>query len=216
MSKDKKYIGVISIFISFDGSDGCGKTTQCRLLLDYLNKKGHKTILICEPGGTVASEKIREIILNNDIRCCNNTAVLLFCAARAQFVEEVVKPALLEGINVITDRCFDSTLLYQCLSRGVSNDDLKTVWNIIMYSMQNIIPDITFLIKRDIDSSLLSVSDRFESKGVDFQTRINDLIEQLLDIEFIKPERFCLVDGNRSIEDVFNQVKKYIDNIKGV
>ena len=131
------------LFITFEGSDGSGKSTQLTLLKEYLTNKGIKIITLREPGGVAISEKIRSIILDNRNTEMNPvTEMLLYAASRAQLVSQLIKPSLENGITVICDRFVDSSYVYQGLARGLGMDTVKLVNNI---ATGNIMPDITFL-----------------------------------------------------------------------
>lgn len=129
------------LFITLEGMDGCGKTTQTKLLEAYLKDNGHDVILVREPGSTSIGEKIRSIILDTDnTMMANTTEMLLYAFARAQLVAEIIHPAINSGKVVICDRFLDSSLVYQGFGRGISLDILMNINNVALNSIE---PDIT-------------------------------------------------------------------------
>lgn len=140
------------IFISFEGGEGTGKTTQAKLLYHYFLKRGEKVLLTREPGGTKIGERIRKILLDEENKeMVDRVEVLLYAAARAQHLEEVVKPALEEGKVVICDRFFDSTLVYQGEARGI---DKKIIAKINQFAAQGLNPDLTILLDLPVEVGL--------------------------------------------------------------
>ena len=144
------------IFITMEGPDGAGKTTQIELLKDYLNKKGYDVLITRDPGGNAVSEAIREVILNKDFTEMGYmTELLLYAAARAQLVKENIKPALSAGKAVIADRFVDSSAVYQGIGRGLGID---TVYKVNEFALQGILPDMTFLMDLDAEVGIASRS----------------------------------------------------------
>ena len=140
------------IFISFEGCEGAGKSTQATLLYEHLKKSGKKVLHLREPGGTVIGEEIRNIILDKDnINMLANTEALLYAASRAQIIGEIIKPHLEEGYIIVCDRFIDSSYAYQGYGRGLG---LETVREINSYAINNIMPNITFYIKLDPEIGL--------------------------------------------------------------
>ena len=192
-------------FISFEGIDGCGKSTQVKMLLEKLNKEGIDCSLVREPGGTQVSEEIRSVLLKNRKETMSSRAeALLMTASRAQLTKEKIKPALDNGVCVIADRYKDSTLAYQGGGRGIDIEYLLELNNFATYQLE---PDITILI--DISSieaqnrANISNPDRIENAGVEFQEEVRKLYLQLAD-RF--PERFLKIDGNESIEVIHSTI----------
>ncbi|MCM8796584.1 MAG: dTMP kinase [Candidatus Omnitrophica bacterium] len=160
-------------FITFEGSEGCGKSTQSRLLYEYLKNKGLKVIYLREPGGTAVGEKIRKILLDN-----GNTVISAICemflymAARAQLVSAVIKPALKKGKIVICDRFLDSTLAYQGYGLGA---DIKVIRYIGRIATENIQPDLTIFLDLPIKDGLKHrrlKEDRIESRSLRYHRRV--------------------------------------------
>ncbi len=202
-------------FITVEGTDGSGKTTQVKLMEKYLEEKGYEAVLTREPGGTEISEKIRSIILEPDNREMGAVAeMLLYASARAQLVHEVIRPALDEGKIVICDRFVDSSYVYQGFGRGL---DLKIITDINRVALDGVAPEITFFfdlspviaLKRRLDSGK---ADRIEKEEMEFHMRVYSGYRKLA---MLYPERIKAVNGNRSVEEIFEDVKCWIDIILG-
>ncbi|MFL2793173.1 MAG: dTMP kinase [Paracoccaceae bacterium] len=198
------------LFISFEGIDGCGKSTQIDLLAKHLTKLKKPIVKTEEPGGTVGANKIREILIReNNFQWSVETEAMLFMAARNDHVEKVIKPAIKDNKIVICDRFMDSTIVYQ----GMRSLKAKQL-SLTLFELIEITPDITFLIDMQPEIALnraLSRStdeDRFENYGLNFQ---RELRKNFLDIAHKNSHRIKIIDGNRSIESVAAQI---IENIK--
>ena len=200
------------MFITFEGLDFCGKSTQVKLLKDKLEKIGKRVVLIREPGGTEISEKVRDILLDKENSAMHIEAeLLLFSASRAQLVREKIIPLLEEGTFVVSDRFHDSSIAYQGYGRGI---DLKSVMAIQKFAIGEAIPKITFF----IDLSLEEIDKRREKFGVTNLDRIelleNDFYSKVREgyLELSKVEsRFKVIDGTQSIEEIHEQI---IDELK--
>lgn len=201
------------LFITIEGTDGAGKSTQIELLTEYLSKKGRDVLVTREPGGTPIGEKIREIILDTEnSEMSDITEAILYAASRAQHVNEKIKPALLEGKIVICDRFVDSSIAYQSSARGISRELIE---DINKYAVCGITPDITLYfditpeegIKRKKNMHEL---DRIEKEKEDFHKRVYEGYKNLLKLY---PERIKRVDASKSISDVHKQVIEYINKI---
>lgn len=198
------------LFISFEGIDGSGKSTQARLLADYLRGLGHEVVLTREPGGSPGAEEIRALVLQGDPdRWSAETEILLFTAARRDHLERTIRPAVAEGKIVICDRFADSTRMYQGLSRG----DLRGVVDQLHKLMIGVEPDLTVLIDMDPGQGLSrakarqTVEERFEDFGEDLQVAMRAGFLSLAK-EFA--ERFEVIDGGRSVEDVASDVQNTV------
>ncbi|WP_371223217.1 dTMP kinase [Roseovarius sp. 2305UL8-3] len=194
-------------FISFEGIDGSGKSTQARLLAEALEEAGHKVLLTREPGGSDGAEDIRKLVLEGEPdRWSAETELLLFTAARRDHLERTINPALEAGQVVICDRFADSTRMYQGLSRG----DLRVKVDQLHALMIGREPDLTILIDMDPDMGLSRAlargtgEERFESFGADLQTRMR---AGFLDLAREFANRFIVIDGNRAVADVAADVK---------
>ena len=197
------------LFITFEGADGCGKTTQIKLLDEYLRNKGCRTLLTREPGAKGLGEKLREILLNYDGEVSPNCEAFLFLADRAQHIDCVIKPAVEKGIVVLCDRHADSTIAYQGYGRGVNLDELHHLNNIATSGMK---PDLTFVFDVDVETSQARVGenkDRMESAGIEFFERVR---KGFLEIAKQEPERVKVINSKQSIEEIHKQVIGYIEN----
>lgn len=186
------------MFISFEGIDGSGKSTQARLLAEALRAEGRAVTLTREPGGSEGAEEIRRLVLTGDPdRWSPTTEILLFTAARRDHVERTIKPALARGEVVITDRFADSTRLYQGLARD-GGASMRALVDDLHARVIGIEPDLTFLIDLDPAEGLSRANARpgaearFETMGVDFQVRLR---EAFLTLAAEHPARFRVIDG---------------------
>ena len=191
-------------FITFEGIDGCGKSTQARLLLEYMNKSGVETILVREPGGTNISESIREILLHSSSgQMGDRTESLLMTASRAQLTQEVIIPNMDQGKFVIADRYSDSTLAYQ---GGGRNLDIEWLIELNNYATFTLLPDITFFVDIRSEEALRrldSNKDRIEGEGIEFQARVRKTYHKLAE-RF--NNRYVIMDGYGEIDDIHQKV----------
>lgn len=195
-------------FITFEGIDGCGKSTQCEMLKDYLKERGVDFIFVREPGGTVIGERIREILLDKkNSQMTSRTELLLFEAARAQITDEVIKPALEEGKVVLCDRFFDSSSAYQGMARGMG---MEFVSDLNMAATGGLKPDITFFFDISAEEALErrgkrgEASDRIELAGLKFQ---EDVRAGYLELAKSSEGRIITIDATKGIEEIFEVVK---------
>lgn len=202
------------IFISMEGPDGSGKSTQIELLKSYLESKGYDEIIITrEPGGTVISEAIRGIILNKDYAEMGHmTEALLYASARAQLVSQVIKPALEAGKAVISDRFVDSSAVYQGMARGLGVD---VAYQINSYAIQGIMPQLT--IHMDLPAKVgisrkkeQAELDRMELETLEFHEKVAEGYRSLAKLA---PERIRTIDATMSIEDIHSQIVEYVEEI---
>ncbi len=191
-------------FITFEGIDGCGKSTQAKLLLEYMNKSGVETILVREPGGTNISESIREILLHSSSgQMGDRTESLLMTASRAQLTQEVIIPNMDQGKFVIADRYSDSTLAYQ---GGGRNLDIEWLIELNNYATFTLLPDITFFVDIRSEEALRrldSNKDRIEGEGIEFQARVRKTYHELAE-RF--NDRYVILDGYGEIGDIHQKV----------
>lgn len=188
-------------FITFEGIDGCGKSTQAKLLLEKLNEAGCKSILVREPGGTSISEAVREILLYKGMdELQPRTEALLMAASRAQLTDEVIVPNLEKGNWVIADRYIDSTLAYQGGGRKL---DIEWLIKLNMFATGELIPDMTVfvdIVPEEGQRRRESLSpDRIEKAGEDFQQNVRKMYQEIAK-RF--PERIIVVDGHEAIEKI--------------
>lgn len=202
----------MGIFITMEGPDGAGKSTQIDLLRGYLLERGYDIIVCREPGGTVISEAVREVILNKDYKNMGHmTELLLYAAARAQLVEEVIQPALEEGKVVICDRFIESSAVYQGIARGMGID---LVYEINQFAVGSTMPDITILLDIDAETGIgrkkqQAQLDRMESEKLEFHKKVVEGYRLLAERD---KKRMVKIDGSNSIEEIHRQIKRAVNN----
>ena len=200
----------MSLFITFEGADGCGKTTQIELLNKYLQEKGFKTLVTREPGAKGLGEKLREILLNYDGEVSPNCESFLFLADRAQHVDCVIKPALKDGVIVLCDRHTDSTVAYQGYGRQLDIEQIKKLNEIAVNGLK---PDLTIVFDIDIETSMQRVGktkDRMESAGKDFFNRVRN---GYLAIAKDEPNRVKVINSADTIERIHEKVVNEVNLI---
>lgn len=192
--------------ITFEGCEGCGKSTQVRLLKEYLQKTNQPFLDTREPGGTVISEKIRSVILDKEnVEMVDECEALLYAASRCQLLKQRVIPALKEGKIVIIDRYYDSSFAYQAYARGLGYDFVASANN---FAITNAVPDLTVFF--DIDpyhaftrKGGADSKDRVELAGMEFHSKVYGGYKELL-AKF--PERIVAVDASKKVEDIHREV----------
>lgn len=198
------------LFITFEGADGCGKTTQIKLLDEYLRQQGFNTLLTREPGSRGLGEKLREILLNYDGEVSSNCESFLFLADRAQHIDCIIKPAIKEGKIVLCDRHTDSTVAYQGYGRGLDIGQINYLNNI---ATNGIKPDLTIVFDIDIETSMQRVGtekDRMESAGKEFFNRVRN---GYLEIAKNEPQRVKVINSSDTIENIHKQVLELVENL---
>lgn len=196
------------LFITFEGIDGCGKSTQLNLLADYLKSKGNDIIITREPGAKGLGEKLREILLNYEGEVSSNCEAFLFLADRAQHIDKIVKPAIESGKIVLCDRHTDSTIAYQGYGRLVNLEQIKMLNEI---ATSGFVPDLTFIFDLDTETAFSRVGktqDRMEAAGVEFFERVR---KGYLEIAKQEPNRVKVINSKDSIENIFKQVKEMVE-----
>ncbi len=196
------------MFISIEGIDGSGKTTQANRLINKISNSRY----LREPGGTQVGEAIRNIVLNNDFeKIAPTTEALLYATARAQLVDEVVLPLLDENVCIICDRFVDSSIAYQAIGRNLKVDDVR---GINLFATKGLLPDVTFLI--DISGELgysrvtkQGEADRIEKEGAVYYEKVRQAFLNLANNE---PHRFFVINGNQSIDDIENEIETILTN----
>lgn len=202
-----------SIFITIEGPDGAGKTTQRELLKAYLEKKGYDVLITRDPGGNPISEAIREITLNREFAEMGYmTELLLYASARAQLVEQNIKPALLAGKAVIADRFVDSSAVYQGIGRGLGID---TVYAVNEFALQGVKPDITFLMDLDAQAGIARKKnqaelDRMESETPEFHRKVVEGYRKLADMN---PNRIIKIDAALPIDEIHGIITSYVEKV---
>lgn len=204
------------IFITMEGPDGAGKSTQIDLLKKYLEDKGYNILLTRDPGGNDISEAIRGIILNKDFTEMGYmTELLLYASARAQLVKENIKPALEAGTAVIADRFVDSSAVYQGIGRGLGID---TVYKVNEFALQGIMPDMTILMDLDAEVGLARKKnqaelDRMERESVDFHKKV---VAGYRDLADRYPERILKVDAALQVQEIHDIIVTNIEKKLGL
>jgi dTMP kinase len=200
------------VLLTFEGIDGSGKSTQARLLDEYLQEQGHKTLLVREPGGTTFSERVRDILLDSSLNVQPFAELLLFSAARAQLVTEQIRPALEAGRIVICDRFYDSTTAYQGAGRGVTDPDWLAAFHERVTG--HLVPDRTFLVEVDPETARARRTaeeddpDRMEAAGSDFYERVGAGYERLAEQH---PDRIQRLDGTRTIDALHRTIRAEVE-----
>ena len=192
------------MFITFEGPDGSGKTTQSKLLYEELLRQGKPVVWTREPGGTETGRKIRNMLLEDPtIKLASETELFLFAADRAQHVTEIIRPALAAGKIVICDRYIDSTTAYQSGGRGF---DAALIADLNRYSTNGLLPDLTFLLDVTSDIGLERATrqkaDKFEQESVDFHQKVR---QKYLEIAK-NNSRFVVLDGTQPKEKIFKEI----------
>lgn len=198
------------LFITFEGADGCGKTTQIKLLNEYLTNKGYETLLTREPGAKGLGEKIREILLNYDGEVSSNCESFLFLADRAQHVDCIIRPSLKKGSIVLCDRHTDSTVAYQGYGRGLDIDKINLLNE---YATTGLKPDLTIVFDIDAETSLKRVGqnkDRMESAGLEFFKRVRN---GFLEIAEKNPQRVKVINALDTIDNIHKQVVELVEKL---
>lgn len=199
------------LFITFEGSEGCGKSTQVQRLAARLEREGHSFLLTREPGGTPIGEKIRDLLqfAPEGFAMHPETELLLFEASRSQLVREVIKPALQKGRMVISDRFFDSTTVYQGVARKLAPE---IVGQLNGFAVSECMPDLTFVLELDLAAARARMLrrvrpvgeiDRMEQQPREFYERVCAAYHELAKAE---PARVRLIDGNRSIDEIESEI----------
>jgi dTMP kinase len=194
------------VFVTFEGVDGSGKSTQADLLRDRLRRDGREVVATREPGGTPVGERVRELLLDGGAMAPWAEAAL-FTAARAELVDRVIAPALAKGADVVSDRYLDSSLAYQGVARGLGVD---TVLGFTLPAIWGVLPDVTFLLLVDVDEARkrsASVRDRIEREGDVFLSLVENGYRQLAGLF---PQRIVAIDGARPVHDVAEEISERV------
>ena len=203
------------MLITFEGIDGCGKSSQAKLLADRLREEGIETILVREPGGTEVSEQIRSLVLdaNHHDNLSHETELLLFAASRAQLVKEVIEPALKREAIVICDRFTDSTIAYQGYGRGLPLAYIRSINDL---ATGGLVPDMTFLIDVPLDLAIRRRrgmgDDRMEAESRLFFSHV---IQGYMAMAQKQPDRVHVIDGTDSMEDIHHSIVRLVEYERG-
>lgn len=197
------------IFITFEGGEGCGKSTQAKLLYKFLKKEGYKVILTKEPGGTKISDEIRKILLNpKNEEMKPNTEILLYFASRAQHIEEVIKPYLKKNYIVLSDRFSDSTMAYQGMGRGINFKIIEIINN---FATGGVKPDLTFVfdISPEVALKRLKNKNRIDKESLNFHKKVR---EGFLKIAKLDKKRIKVINAEKKISEIHQEIQKIILN----
>lgn len=207
-------MGVKGKLITFEGSEGSGKSTQIKLMYAYLKRNKGKVLLLREPGGVALSEKIRQILLDvKNKGMARECEMLLYMAARAQLVQEIIEPALKRGTIILCDRFLDSTIVYQGYGCGMDIGLIKSVGSL---ATRGIKPDLTFFFDIETEKGLkriLRKKDRIESRPLLFHNRVRSGYRELARME---PERIKLIQGTLTKEEIHAKVKNFVNQLLGI
>ncbi|EKD50363.1 MAG: hypothetical protein ACD_62C00562G0002 [uncultured bacterium] len=207
------------MFITFEGTEGCGKSTQIKRLKLFLEKQGREIVLTREPGGTVIADKIRKILVDasnhNMVPLCE---VLLYYASRAQHIHELIKPALQQGKIVLCDRYNDSSLAYQGTARGMDQGLLEQLSQLVVNQHK---PDLTFLLDLPVETGLKRArdrahtlhpeerEDRFENEVIEFHRAVRC---GFLELAKKEPARFCVINADRDEDSIFEDITRIVND----
>lgn len=200
------------LFITFEGGDGSGKTTQLHHVADYLRERGYEVVETREPGGTKLAEQVRNLVLDAELPLNNNTQALLFAAARSEHVEKVLRPAIAAGKIVLCDRYIDSTLVYQGYGVDATDAYLESLYKLNDFATGGFMPQLTIFLAGKPEDLLArrlerGVTDRFEEKGLAFQNKLYDGFAALAEKY---PERIKCVSALGTEEEVKQAVLEKI------
>ncbi len=199
------------MFVSFEGVDGSGKSTQAELLADWLRKEEREVVLTREPGGTPLGESVRELLLDGQ-EMSPWAEAALFTAARAELVDQVIGPALAGGAEVVSDRFIDSSLVYQGIARGLG---IERVLSLNLDAIRGILPDVTFLLVLDVDEAVkrsVGARDRIEREGDAFMTIVDNGYRQLAGLF---PQRVVALEADRPVHDIAEEVREHVQQRAG-
>jgi dTMP kinase len=198
------------MFLSIDGGDGTGKSTQIKLLADWLRQQGHSVVTCRDPGSTPLGEAVREIVLNrHDLNIFRRSEMLLYMAARAQMVEEVIRPALQHGATVICDRFLLANVVYQGYGGGL---DVASLWDVGHIATGGLMPDVTIVLDAPADVAAARITrplDRMEQQGESFHARVrNGFLAEAAK----SPQTVVVVDASDAIDRVQAEIRKIVGN----
>ena len=191
------------MFITLDGIDGVGKSTQIERLISYLEQQGHETLLVRDPGTTEIGARLRQILLESDLELHRRTEAMLFMASRCEMVETILRPALADGKTVVSDRFLLANVVYQSVGGKVSPDLL---WQMGRLANSGVVPDLTILLDMPAQRSMERIgneTDRMESRGVDYMEAVRQgFLEQLPQ----SSQSTAIIDADQSPEDVSREL----------
>lgn len=203
------------LFITFEGGDGSGKTTQVSLLASWLESQGHNVLLTREPGGTDVGVELRNIVLHRKGALAPRAEALLYAADRAHHIYSVVRPALEAGTTVVQDRYLDSSVAYQGAGRVLEEDEVR---DLSLWATEGLLPDLTIVLDAPADYLRARISgedrvyDRLEAEGDDFHERVRQAYHRFADVE---PGRIHILDATKSVEEIHQQVRQLVSQKTG-
>lgn len=205
------------LFITFEGPDGGGKTTQIKKAEKVLTEMGYDVVVSREPGGVNLAEQVRNIVLNADVPLSNNTQTLLFLAARSEHVDKLLRPSVESGKIVLCDRFSDSTMVYQGLANGLSLDDLSTLRELNKFATNSFEPDLTLVLDGKpevlaVRRDARGIKDRFEVKGLAFQETLRN---GYLALAHNEPGRIKVINAEDSEDEVHENIMNVICRLLG-
>lgn len=202
----------MSLFITFEGIEGSGKSTQSRLLSELFNKNNQPSIVTREPGGTIGAEKIRELLLDKDLSWSNLSEMFLHMSARAEHLYRVIKPNIIDGNHVVCDRFIDSTIAYQGHAQGI---EINKIIQLHQLAFENYYPDLTIVLDLAIEDSFKRMNkrnkivDRYEAMDIDFHQKIKS---GFTSIARLFPNRCVVLDASHSITNLQKQITDLIND----
>lgn len=195
-------------FISLDGVDGCGKSTQIELMQAWLKSLGQQALVVRDPGGTKLGESLREILLHKqEIPLSMTAEMLLYMSSRAQLVSEVIRPAIESGTNVIADRFLIANVVYQGSAGGLAPE---TIWSVGEIATQGLSPDLTLLLDLDSEVAMQRVGtrrDRLESRGAEYMSKVR---QGFLDESSRLGNQMEVIDASQSIQQMHEAIKRHV------
>jgi len=198
------------LFISFEGGEGSGKSTQSKLLKEWFENEGKSVVLSREPGGTDLGKNLRKILLDNDTGDISpRSEALLYAADRAHHVYSLIRPALARGDVVITDRYFDSSIAYQGAGRILSPNEVA---RINRWATESLFPTLTIILDQPANIGLLRIksADRLESESIDFHNRVR---QEYLQLAAVDPERYLVIDARKPIIEIHQEITSRITEL---
>ena len=201
--------GMSGLFFTFDGIDGTGKSTQLQRFGDWLAELGHDVVACRDPGSTRLGEALREIVLRGEMPIDARSETLIYMAARAQLVEEIIRPAMLAGKTVVSDRFLLANVVYQAYGLSLDPDD---VWSLGEFATGGLHPTKTFLLDMDVETAGQRIdanADRLEQRDVEYHIRVR---EGFLTEAARNPQQICVIDANQSIDDVHQAIRAAADD----
>ncbi len=198
------------LLLSLDGIDGTGKSTQCRMLVDWLNLRGTPAILCNDPGGTALGSKLRSILLDKSEDISLRAEALLFMASRAELVARIIRPALESGKTVISDRFVLANVVYQGHAGGL---DPAELWKVGYFSTNDLLPSMTFVLDLPIEEAVRRRGrdpDRMESRDAEYRERLR---RGYLSEAQCRPDRFRIIDASASVDEIQDRLRKEIERL---